>query len=64
MISFCQAYVDDILIYNKMPKKYYSHNYQDLECLQEARLQANMNKYEFHIKETKFFYFIVSTNII
>ncbi len=32
-----------------------------MQCLQEAGLQADIDKYEFHIQETKFLGLIIST---
>ena len=61
---FVQAYLDNIFIYSKTLKKYHSHVCQVLQCLQEAGLQANNNKYEFHVQETKFLGYIVSTKDI
>ena len=58
---FAQAYLDDILIYSKTLKEHHSHVCQVLQCLREAGLQADIDKYEFHIQETKFFGLIVST---
>ncbi len=46
---FVQAYLDDILIYSKTLKDHRSHVCQVLEHLQEAGIQANVDKYEFHV---------------
>ena len=35
-----------------------------LEQLHEVGLQANINKSEFYVKQTKYFSFIISTNSI
>ena len=56
---FVQAYLDDILIYSKMLKEHHSHVCQVLEHLQEAGLQANIDKYKFHVQKTKFLGLIV-----
>ena len=58
---FVQAYLDDILIYSKTLKEHHSHVCQVLQHLREAGLQANIDKCEFHVQETKFFGLIVST---
>ena len=58
---FVQAYLNDILIYSKTLKEHNSHVRQVLQCLREAKLQADIDKCEFHIQETKFFSLIVST---
>ena len=43
-----------------MLKEHLFHVCQVLQLLQEARLQADIDKYEFHIQKTKFFGLIVS----
>ena len=58
---FVQAYLDNILIYSKTLKEHHSHVRQVLQRLQEAGLQADIDKCEFHIQETKFLGLIVST---
>ena len=58
---FVQAYLDNILIYSKTLKEHHSHICQVLQRLREARLQADIDKCEFHVQETKFLGLIVST---
>ena len=58
---FVQTYLDNILIYSKTLKEHHSHVCQVLQCLREARLQADIDKCEFHVQETKFLGLIVST---
>ena len=58
---FIQAYLDNILIYSKTLKEHHSHVRQVLQCLQEAGLQADIDKCEFHVQETKFLGLIVFT---
>ena len=58
---FVQAYLDDILIYSKMLKDHRSHVCQVLKRLQEAGIQADIDKYEFPIPKTKFLGLIIST---
>ena len=57
---FVQAYFDNILIYSKMLKEHHSHVCQFLQSLQEVGLQADIDKCEFHVQETKFLGLIVS----
>ena len=58
---FVQAYLDNILIYSKTLKEHHSHVCQVLQRLREAGLQADIDKCEFHVQETKFLGLIVST---
>ena len=58
---FVQAYLDNILIYSKTLQDHCSHVRQVLQRLQEAGLQVDIDKCEFHIQETKFLSLIVST---
>ena len=61
---FVQAYLDDILVYSKTLKNHHLHVRQVLECLREAGIQANVDKCEFHVQETKFLDLIISTKDI
>ena len=58
---FVQAYLDDILIYSKTLKEHRFHVRQVLQRLREAGLQADIDKCEFHVQETRFLGLIVST---
>ena len=58
---FVQVYLNNILIYSKMLKEHHSHDCQVLQRLREAGLQADIDKSEFHVQETKFLGLIVST---
>ena len=58
---FVQAYLDNILIYSKTLKEYYSHVHQVLQHLRETGLYADIDKCKFHVQGTKFFGLIVST---
>ena len=40
--DFCQAYLDDILIYSKTQKKHKQHVKMILNCLQDADLQIDI----------------------
>ena len=46
---FVQTYLDDILIYSKTLKEHHFYIRQVLQFLQEAGLQADIDKYEFHV---------------
>ena len=61
LYCFVQAYLDNILIYSKTLKEHHSHVCQVLQRLREAGLQADIDKCEFYVQETKFFGLIVST---
>ncbi len=58
--DFCQVYLDDILIYSKMRKKYKDHIKLVLCWLRKAELQMNIQKCKFNVKETVFLEVIVS----
>ncbi len=58
--DFCQVYLDDILIYSKMRKKYKDHVKLVLSWLREAELQMNIWKCKFNVEETVFLEVIVS----
>jgi len=58
--NFCQVYLNDILIYSKMRKKYRNHVKLVLSQLREAELQMNIRKCKFNVKETVFLEVIVS----
>ncbi len=58
--DFCQAYLNDILIYSKIRKKHRNHVRLVLRWLREAELQINIRKCEFNVKKTVFLKVIVS----
>ncbi len=58
--DFCQAYLDDILIYSKTRKKHRDHVKLVLGRLREAELQVDIRKCEFNVEETVFLEVIVS----
>jgi len=58
--DFCQVYLNDILIYNKIRKKHKNHIKLVLSQLCEAELQMNIRKCEFDVEETIFLEVIVS----
>jgi len=59
--QFCQAYLDDIIIYSKTLKKHKRHVRLVLHRLREAGLQMNINKCEFHVQKTSFLELLLST---
>ncbi len=52
--QFCQAYLNDIIIYSKTLKKHKRHVRLVLNRLREADLQMNINKCEFHVQKIIF----------
>ena len=58
---FVQVYFDDILIYSKTCRKHINHIHSVLSRLQEAGLQANIQKCKFHVQKTKFLRLILTT---
>ena len=60
--KFCQAYLDDILIYSKTLKEHRAHVKEVLGKLREAGLQVDIDKCEFEVQETSFLGLLVSTN--
>ena len=57
---FCQAYLDDILIYSKTRKEHQAHTKLVLQHLHEAELQIDIRKCEFDVTETVFLSVIIS----
>jgi hypothetical protein len=62
--DFCTAYLDDIIIYSEDPLEHEEHVCKVLERLRDASLQADIRKSEFHVQQTKYLGFIVSTDSI
>ena len=58
--DFCQAYFDDILIYNRIKRKHIRHVRLMLNKLREAGLQMNIKKCEFDVEEIVFLNVIIS----
>ena len=58
--DFCQAYLDDILIYSKTRSEHRKHVKLVLNCLRKVGLQVNIKKCEFDVEETVFLEVIVS----
>ena len=61
---FYTAYLDDILIYNESLKEHQKHVKKVLQALRKTGLQAEIDKYEFYITETRYLDFIISTKDI
>jgi len=60
LYQFCQAYLDDIIIYSKTLKEHKRHVRLVLHRLREVDLQVNINKCEFHVQETSFLGLLLS----
>ena len=58
---FCTAYLDDIIIYSENVSEHEDHVKLILDCLRRAGLQADINKCEFGVDDTKYLGFIVTT---
>ena len=58
--KFCQAYLDDVLIYSKTKKEHRKHVCLVLERLRSAGLQVDIKKCEFDVEETMFLGVLVS----
>ena len=58
--EFCQAYLDDILIYSQTRAEHRDHVKRVLQRLREAGLQVDIKKCEFDVEETVFLGLIVS----
>ena len=52
--NFCQIYLDNILIYNRIKKKHIRYIYLMLNKFREIDLQMNIKKYEFNVKKIVF----------
>ena len=62
--NFITAFVDDLIIYSKNETEHKKHVKMVLEWLHAAGLQASIKKYEFHITQTKYLGFILTTEDI
>ncbi len=58
--DFCQAYLDDILIYSKTQKKHKQHVKMILDHLRDVDLQINIWKCKFDVEETVFLKVVIS----
>ncbi len=62
--EFVVAYLDDIIVYNNSKKEHIQHVRKILRRLLETNIQADVNKCEFHIIETKFLEMIIDRDDI
>jgi hypothetical protein len=62
--DFVFVYIDDIFIYNNFKKEHIKHVKKILQRLRNADLQADIDKCEFSVHETKYLNFIVDRNEI
>jgi hypothetical protein len=62
--EFVVAYLDDIIVYNNSKKEHIKHVRKILQRLNKANIQADLDKCEFHIIETKFLNMIMSRDDI
>lgn len=60
--DFCSAYIDDILVYSSNLREHRIHVEKVLKRLRDAGLQADIDKCEFHVTETKFLGFIIGVD--
>jgi transposase InsO family protein len=59
--DFLTAFIDDLLIYSSNLKEHRKHVRIVLQRLREAGLQASIRKCEFHVTETKYLGFIITS---
>lgn len=57
---FAIVYIDDILIYSKNVEEYTEHIYKLLQHLQNNRLQADFEKYDFKVTNIKYLGLIIT----
>jgi hypothetical protein len=62
--EFVIAYLNDIIIYSNNKKEHVQHVRKILQRLRKTNIQANVDKCEFHIIETKFLEMIMSRDDI
>ena len=62
--KFCTAYLDNILIYSSNMQDHKEHVRLVLAKLWEFRIQADVDKCEFHVTETKYLDLIINTKEI
>ncbi len=60
--KFCQTYLNDILIYSKILKKYRTHVKEVLNKLREVDLQINIDKCKFKIQKISFLELLIFIN--
>lgn len=59
--KFCTAYIDNILIYSNSKKEHKIHIQKVLAALQNAGMQAYIDKYEIHVTKNNYLGLIIST---
>ena len=59
--NFVTAFVDNLIIYSKNKTEHEQHVKMVLEWLRTAGLQVSIKKCEFHITQTKYLGFILTT---
>lgn len=59
--SYVQVYLDDVIIYSTSLNEHIKHVRTVLKLLIDNSLYVKMEKCDFHVKETKFLGFVVST---
>jgi hypothetical protein len=62
--EFVVTYLNDIIVYSNSKKEHIQHVRQILQRLRETNIQANVDKCEFHIIETKFLNMIIDRDEI
>jgi 3-hydroxy-3-methylglutaryl CoA synthase len=62
--EFVITYLNDIIIYSNSKKEHIKHVRKILQRLRKAEIQADVDKCEFHITETKFLEMIMKRNEI
>jgi hypothetical protein len=61
---FCTAYIDDILVYSDTLAEHKRHVRLVLKAIEEAGLQLNVDKSEFHKSKVTYLEYVISTNRI
>ena len=62
--NFVTAFIDDLIIYSKNETEHEKYIKMVLEWLHTIELQASIKKCEFHITQTKYLGFILTTESI
>ncbi len=62
--EFVITYLNDIIVYSNSKKEHVQHVRKILQRLREANIQADVDKCEFHITETKFLEMIMNRDDI
>ncbi|KAF5472032.1 hypothetical protein F2P56_008781 [Juglans regia] len=60
--SFMIVFIDDILVYSRSDEEHRGHLGIILETLQKQQLYAKLSKYEFWLREVKFFGHVISSD--